>query len=156
MVSGKEIIVHDAAQTLPFFRAGLDPQNHSHCLFVQEYLDVLERYNVPFNEALWDYFENEETKLSEILFSDRLEMKMLELDHKAYEQFRRQRLEAHFSEHTFEGYKKFLEQCLLILDQTGDNRRYQFQMAVADVLALLAARDPKLLCQGAQPLPLYW
>ena len=144
MVSDKEILIHDATQALPFFRSNLDPQSYSHCLFVQDYLDALDRYKVPFDEALRDHFENEASKLSEILLSDRLERRALDLDEKSYQQFRKQRFETHFDGYTLDDYKRFFGQCLLILNQTSDNRRYQFQIAVADVLVLLAARDPKL------------
>lgn len=143
-VSDKKVLAHDADRAVQFFKLNLDSQDYSHCLLAQDYLDVLERHSVSFDEVLRSHFENETYKLSEILLGDRLEMKMLDLDYKAYEQFRKQRLEAYFANYTLNDYKRFFERCLTILAHTSDNRRYQFQMAVTEALILLAARDPKL------------
>lgn len=141
---GKEVLVSDAEQLLTLFSSHLEPQNYAHCLLVHNFLSLLDRLGVAYDESVGNHFENEAFRLSNVLASNRLERRELELDYEEYNKYLEQRILEHFAEYTLDNYKKFFDLCQVIITHLGDNKLYQFQTRVEQVYLLLAARDKEL------------
>ncbi|MBN3960222.1 hypothetical protein [Nostoc sp. NMS8] len=167
-VSVNEIIIQDSSEVLPFIESYLDASNYSHCLIVQNYLDKLEdkKLEICQNdhqnlvllklmanlwrcllcETLRDLFTNKTYRMSEIIISDRLERRHLNLEYEEYEQLRQQRIQDFFVTYNLEDYKQFFEQCLEIQEEIDrrNHNIYHFPSQIARVLINLANRDPQL------------
>jgi hypothetical protein len=145
-VSVNELIAQDAVEILPFIESALDSSSYCHCLVVQDYLNHLEKYQVPFSEKLRNQFTNETYALSKVLLFDWRDRKNLELGHEEYEQFKRQQIEEYFADYSFANYKQFFQQCLEIQGETDRRKHnnFHFPSRVVEVLMALANRDPDL------------
>ena len=138
---GKEILASDAEQLLALFSNHLDLQNYTHCLLVHDFLSLLDRLNVTYDQSVGHHFENETFRLSKVLASNRLERKELELGYEEYNKYLERRILKHFAEYTLDDYKKFFDLCQVIVNHSEDNKLYQFQMRVEQVYLSLATRD---------------
>lgn len=167
-VSVNEIIIQDSFEVLPFIESYLDSSSYSHCLIVQSYLDKLEYQKLEISENdhktiilmkmmanLWrcllceawrDFFTNKTYAMSEVLISDQLERRYLNLEYEEYEQLKQQRTQDFFVNYNLEDYKQFFEQCLEIQEETDRRNHNTFHLPsqVARVLIDLANRDPQL------------
>ncbi|MBD2412535.1 hypothetical protein FACHB389_00770 [Nostoc calcicola FACHB-389] len=154
-VSVNEIIIQDSSEVLPFIELYLDSSSYSHCLIVQSYLDKLEYQKLEISkidhklilcETLRGLFTNPTYAMSEILISDRLERRYLNLEYEEYEQFRQQRIQEFFVNYNLEDYKQFFEQCVEIQQETDHRNHniYHLPSQVARVLIDLANRDTQL------------
>jgi len=167
-VSVNEIIIQDSSEVLPFIESYLDSSSYSHCLIVQSYLDKLEYKKLEISENdhqtiilmkimanLWRYllceslrdvFTNKTYAISEVLISDQLERRYLNLEYEEYQQLRQQRIQEFFVNYNLEDYKQFFEQCLEIEQETDrrNHNTYHLRSQVARVLIDLANRDPQL------------
>jgi hypothetical protein len=121
------IISQDLLEIIPFFKSELEPDSYRHCLIVHEYLDLLKKHVISFDEILQNNFTNETYRLSKILEEE-------------------QKFELFFSKYTLTYYEKFFQQCLDI--QKGfnyqKNNNSHFSSRVIKVLLTLADRNPAL------------
>ena len=141
---GKEVLASDAEQLLALFSNHLDSQNYTHCLLVHDFLSLLDRLNVTYDQSVGHHFENETFRLSKVLASNRLERRELELGYEEYNKYLKQRIFEHFADYTFGDYKKFFDLCQVIVNHSEDNKLYPFQMRVEQVYFSLATRDKEL------------
>ncbi|MBH8574961.1 ATP-binding protein [Nostocaceae cyanobacterium CENA369] len=141
-----EIITQDAADILPFIESALDSCSYCHCLVVQDYLNHLEKHQVPFNEDLRGRFTNETYALSKVLLFSGTERKYFELESEEYQQFKRQQIEEYFADYSFANYEQFFQQCLEIQGQSDRRKHngFHFSSRVVEVLIALSNRDPDL------------
>lgn len=149
LVANQEIIALDSPQILAFFESNLDPSIYSHCVVVQDYLDLLDRSGVEPIQDLRDRFTNETYKLSELVLVDRREQR--ELGWQEYESKQRERLAeytAFFDEAEFE---RFFQRCAEII-RTADGQQYEYQVqsSVVKTLLDLADRDDNLFIRVLQ------
>ncbi|MEH2044958.1 hypothetical protein [Nostoc sp.] len=167
-VSVNEIIIQDSSEVFPFVESYLDTSSYSHCLIVQSYLDKLEYQKLEISENdhktiilrkimanLWRYvlcetlrglFTNKTYAISEVLISDQLERRYINLEYEEYEQLRQQRIQDFFVNYNLEDYKQFFDQCLEIQQETNrrNHNTSHLPSQVARVLIDLANRDPQL------------
>lgn len=142
--STSEIAAQDAVALLPFIEAELDPSNYQHCSVVQEYLDLLDRYGVAFDNALRDQFKNEAYAISELLINNRVERRNLNLSYGEYQEHKKKRIETRFANYEFGDYEVLFERCVEIRKYLDQGEQYQLEGGVIDVLLALAAREPQL------------
>jgi hypothetical protein len=149
LVGDVEIIKFDSDHLVGFFESSLDPSNYSHCLVVQDYLDMMERVGLDVQTGLREKFTNEFFKLSELVLVDRRERS--DLGWKEYEALQRDRLAAYTAGFNEADFAQLLDRCAEI-SKTSDGSQFEYQvrMSVTHVLLDLAERDPALFLQVFQ------
>lgn len=113
-VSTKEIIKQDAIFIVPFLNQELSPSNLEHCVLVQEYLNKLEHFSVPYDEKLKKRFESNAYSLFILLSKDWTEMHTLELGYEEYKEYKKKEIKKFTNNFNLEDYKKFLDDCIVI------------------------------------------
>ena len=144
-VSSTEIIKYDSSMILSFIQSNLNPAVLRHCIIVQEYLGRLLHHKVDFNVEIKNRFKNEVWVVLKLLTFDIDEMFMMNMDHKMFEQYKKEKIKEHFSHYTYNDYERFFDQCLEIqkaINQTHKN--FQFQNEIINVFLTLSETDTNL------------
>ena len=143
LVVNREIIASDSAQIHAFFESNLDPSIYSHCVVVQDYLDLLDRVGLETEQDLRERFTNETYKLSELVLVDRRERR--ELGRDDYETKQREQLAEYAASFDEAEFAQFFERCAEIM-RIGDRQQneYQVQSNVVKALLDIADRDQDL------------
>lgn len=143
LVANREIMASDSDQVVAFFETSFDPSIYSHCVVVQDYLDMLERIGVEVKKGLRDRYTNETYELSELVLVDRRERK--EVGWQEYETIQRERLAAYTADFDESDFAQFFERCTEII-RTADGGQYEYQVrsSVTNALFNLAERDNAL------------
>jgi len=149
LVADVEIIRVDSEQIFGFFESSLNPSTYSHCLVVQDYLDMMERVGLDIPSSLREKFTNELFTLSELVLVDRRERS--DLGWKEYETLQRQRLAAYTQGFNQADFAQFFDRCVEI-SKTSDGSQFEYQvrMSVTHVLLDLAERDGTLFLRVFQ------
>jgi hypothetical protein len=135
-----EIVQSDAGRVQPFLRTALDPTDYRHCVLVNDYLSMLDEFEIEVDEELRKCFSNETYALSELLVTDRAERR--EMGWEEYQSFKRQRLAAYTSKYDETDFAVFFERCIDIINrEANDHHRWEIHQAIVDVLLTLADRD---------------
>ncbi len=142
--SGNEIVAQDATEVLPFVESELDPGDYQHCSVVHEYLDLLDRCDVAFDDTLRNRFKNETYSLSELLCNDRVERRNLNLDYEQYRRYKKEQIEAYFVSYNLDDYERLFEHCVVIREHLDQGEQYQLEGGVIEVFLALAVRQPGL------------
>lgn len=146
-ISANKVVAQDAVEVVPFLTWELSPFNFKHVLLVHAYLDNLERFNVPFDEALRKQFESETYSLYKLLVFDLSEMHTQELSYDEYRTYKKNEIEEHIAHYNPDDYKQFLNQCVEIkASVTGSHRAHQFQESMLIVFGNLAERHAEFYC----------
>jgi hypothetical protein len=149
LVGDIEIIKFDSEQLFEFFESSLDPSIYSHCLVVQDYLDMVERVGLDVPSSLREKFTNEFFRLSELVLVDRRERS--DLGWKEYEALQRQRLAAYTEGFNESDFAQLFDRCAEI-SKTSDGSQFEYQvrMSVTHVLLDLTERDAALFLRVFQ------
>lgn len=142
--SDNEIVAQDATVVLPFIESELDPGDYQHCSVVHEYLDLLDRCDVAFDDTLRSRFKNEIYSLSELLCNDRVERRNLNLDYEQYRQYKKELIEAYFAGYNLDDYERLFEYCVELREHLDQGEQYQLAGGVIEVFLALAVREPGL------------
>ena len=142
-VSVGVIIENDSKLILYFFNSALDPSDIYHCIVVQRYLRLLERFNIQAEETLKAQFQSPEYVLYDLL-TNKLERIELELSHDAYREYKYQKIEKLTSSYSEEDYDRILHQLHEIQITLGGHSLWQINQGILSILENLSKRDIEL------------
>ncbi len=141
---GKEMAEAD----LPFFRdyfiEGLNKEDVSNCLIMQDYCGHLDSFELAYPVEWKERFSNDTMSLCNLLLEDRHERRMLDMGYTDYQQYRHKCFVEYFSGTTHEDFIEFIKKCI-VLNQTlsGRDRDYLLKNSVEMSLHALADAVPK-------------
>jgi len=148
LFSEQEVVANDAKSVLPFIDSNLDSARYDHCLLVNGYFDFLDNCEVSFDQCLRNRFTNETYKVSRLFIIDWGERRKLNIPYEKYERLKKEQIDDYFYSFGLAEYKRFFEQCLEI--QAGsdrDQKNFQFQSGIVDLLVGLGDRKPELYAE---------
>jgi hypothetical protein len=135
--------MEDSKYVLPFIQSELDADVFTECVVVQDYLDLLDVREVPYDESLRTHFRSETYVLSELInppWSERAK-----IGFEKYGKWRKERFREHFTGYTLADYQRCVEQCRILLNAARDEAiASQIRIGVEGVLLELAERDSGL------------
>ncbi len=145
-ITAKEAIAADSIQILEFAEEHLDPQSYEHCVFVQDFLDLLGQQGIGSSTALEKRFQSPTFAVSRLLLDDRTEHRDPKLEHAEYQELKEKRIKESLATYDLDDYRRLFDQCSEISStiQSGPDE-YQLKTALRVVFLALADQNPDLL-----------
>ncbi|MFQ5713181.1 MAG: hypothetical protein ACE5GU_04055 [Candidatus Scalinduaceae bacterium] len=142
-VSANNIIEQDAKLVLAFFKNDLAPDNLYHCIIVQNYLKLLRRLKIPFEEDLKVLFQSTSYKLYDLLTNtfERIELK---LSHDEYQEYKKKKIKEFTKSYLRDDYDKMFQKLFDILQTLSENSKWQIGQGVIYILEELVERNSSL------------
>lgn len=142
-ISANSIIEQDAKLVLAFFKDDLAPTNLYHCIIVQEYLKLLRRLKIPFEEDLKTLFQSTSYELYDLLTNkfDRIELK---LSHDEYREYKKKKIRGFTKSYSRDDYDKMFQELFDILQTLSDHSKWQIEQGVSYILEELVERNSSL------------
>ncbi len=145
LVTVNQIIAEDANEVLAFIKSSFNPHIYSNCRVAQNYFDFLIKHDVPFDTELSKFFSSEAFEVAELLLYDWTEKMNLGLNLDEFRDFKKENIRKHFSTHSYDDFKHFIELCIEIRAEHSDgHREWQFQSGLVESFSVLAERDADL------------
>ncbi|HSU13037.1 hypothetical protein [Longimicrobium sp.] len=142
-ITVRNIVEADANLLLPFISSRLQPADFDHCVFVQDYLDLLRLRRVSYPRGLRSRFKNDLFKLAQLL-NPSWEMRA-KVGISAYSTWHYSRVHRFFRRYSAADYTSFFVNVGVLLQKvTTDHARGQLEIGVESVLRELAERDSQL------------
>lgn len=121
----------------------LDVSDVSHCLLVRDYCEALSSLEIPYPAEWNTYTQHDAVVLSNVLFEDRHERKMLEMGYEEYNKYRYNSLIEYFSGFDLEQFAKFIDSCsALHAALEGRDRDYLLKDGIELSLRALSEVNP--------------
>ena len=140
---GKEMAVADFPFIDNYIVSAMDVQELSDCLLMVDLCEHLDSLEIEYPEEWKSNFTNSTLQLSDLLLEDRHEMRMLEMGHVEYNEYRKKQLGEYFSDLSVDEFRSFIEQCSsLHLALTGRERNYSLKGGVSMALSAIADVHP--------------
>lgn len=140
---GKEMAVADFPFINNYIVSTMDIQELSDCLLMVDLCEHLDTLEIEYPEEWKSNFTNSTLQLSDLLLEDRHEMRMLEMGHAEYNEYRKKQFGEYFSNLSADEFRSFIEQCSsLHLALTGRERDYSLKGGVSMALSAIADVHP--------------
>ncbi len=136
-----------AKADMPFFRdyfvINLDPDNISHCIIMENYIEHLDFLGLE-TPAVWkEEFSNDTLTLSNLLLEDGPNKRMLDMDYNEYNQYRYEGLVEYFTGITDEKFNDFIKHCIILNQElSGRDRDYLLKNGIIMSFSVLAEIAP--------------
>lgn len=135
--ASSEIFSSDALSLLGFIQADLTPKNYLHNIFVNDYLDFLEKHNVIFDSVLREKFQNDTYLVYSLLSENRKDFRQYEYDE--FKRMRKEQFRSYFSNFSDADAKLFIDQCVKIENDFRQEReRYEIVSGFGMAISVLA------------------
>jgi hypothetical protein len=143
-LTSKEIASSDAEKMLAFLPE-VTPAELRECLLVHDYLDQLDRLQVPYDKELRTRFSCPASRLADLLLLDRRQMRQMGWDE--LHEWHRDRIRDHFRGLSDQAWSGALDDCRAVRDLLhSDQAQFQIGNGIATALTALAEEDsPRFL-----------
>ncbi len=142
-VSVDKIVEMESNDLLSFISLNLDPAIYSHCVAVQDLLDLFSERNVQYDQTLRSRFRNRAFSLTKAIIDDLDEGRTL--GYVEYKKAKLKRLGDLFKGYALLDYQQFISDCVQIKGELhAPHEQYQLEEGVCEVLVSLYERDPVL------------
>lgn len=143
-VAPDEIFSNDALSLTEFIQNNLSPQDYTHNVFVNDYLDFLENHNVVFDKNLRGKFQNETYLVYKLLSENRKEL--IQHKHDEYQQIRKERFVSYFADFNESDVTHFIDLCIDIGDEIKQgHKRYEIVSGFGIAISVIAEMKHDLL-----------
>jgi len=116
-----EIFSNDAKSLVEFIQVKLTPENLTHCIFANEYFDLLENRQVAFDNKLREKFQGAVFLTYQLLIENRKDF--IQYEYAEYERIRKEKFASYFAEFSDLDIEHFIDNCLEIGDSVKQSSR---------------------------------
>lgn len=142
-VSVANIVEEDAKLVTSFFKNALAQDNLYHCIVVQEYLRLLNRFNISTETGLEKLFQSPSYVLYDLL-TNKLERIKLKLSLDSYREYKKKKIAKFTSSYSRQDYEAMLKELSSIQKTLDGHSKWQIDQGVLSIMEELAKRDPDL------------
>ncbi len=139
---GKEMGVADFSFINDYIVPTMDVQEISDCLLMAELCEKLDALEIVYPEEWRSNFTNSALQLSELLLEDRHEMRMLEMGHSEYNEYRKQQFIEYFADFSVDEFRHFIEQCCELHLVLSGQERYSLKSGISTAISAIAIAHP--------------
>ncbi len=143
-INVKEIAEKDSEKLVPFMSSTLNPDNISHCLLVQKYIEFRDRRHLESLEELKDKFNSKPYQTyNQLSYNYSLRPEGMEISD--FDQFKREQISEFTKNYDLKAYKDLLHYCIEIKKEISDNHEaHQLMQGLCQLFSMLADKDLNL------------
>ncbi len=142
-LSVTSIIQQDAVLVTTFFNNSLYSENLYHCIIVQQYLKLLKRLQIPFDDTLKKHFRSTSYEFYEFL-TDRLERMELKLSHEDYREYQKKKIAKLTKSYLVNDYSRIFQELFNTRQILGSHTQWQINQGAISIFEELSERNPNL------------
>lgn len=137
-----EIVKKDMVHLERIISECLDPENLSHCILVHDCLSLLKGKKLSGVNVFQNFFDSDLFKLFYVLSFDYADSHSQGLEHKAFEEKRKEQLEQYAETIEIDNFQKFIENCQFILKAVRNGRdRNSVQAGIESIIVSFASHN---------------
>lgn len=141
----KKIIEYDSSYLLPHLINTFDEAEYRDSVIIHNYLDLLDRFDITYDETLREQFNNKIFELSDLLLSEWGDRESEKYSFEEYREVKRKQIKKFIKDYQFNDFVHFFEACKE-LKESPDQRKgdYLLSQRIGLVLFVLAESAPEL------------
>ena len=144
-INDSKALEYDSQFIIPFIVKQFDTSDYDQCKIAYAYFEMLDEYEIEYDIANKELFNNEEMELTSILSGRRAERKYLHLDYKEYEAHKQKMIKDYFKDYNLQHFKDLFQICMQIASSIDEGHlEWEMKNNINQVLIDLAERDSAL------------